>query len=92
VLVTREGGGQVALGAQPGTNLIEARLAEAAGPGVWRFELDPAAIEPGSLRVLAGEPLAVTPNALSFRLYGRTGERVAFAVRARGARGGPSAR
>lgn len=90
VLMTREGAAQVGLGPQPGDNLFEARLAEGAGPGVWRFELDPAAIDPGSLRVLAGEPLAMAPSALTFRLYGRPGERVAFTVRARGSRAGPS--
>lgn len=86
VLVTREGEGQVALRAQPGNNLVEAWVHEAAGAGLWRFELDPAAIEPGSLRVLAGEPLAVAANAVTFRLKGRAGERVAFAVRARARR------
>jgi hypothetical protein len=86
VLVTREGEGQVGLRAQPGNNVIEAWVREAAGPGVWRFEFDPAAIEPGGLRVLAGEPLAVTPNAITFRLSGRAGERLSFAVRVPGVR------
>jgi hypothetical protein len=89
VLVTKEGQGQASLRAQPGNNLVEAWVHDATGAGLWRFELDPAAIEPGSLRVLAGEPLAVAPNAVTFRLTGRAGERVSFAVAARVSRAGP---
>ena len=83
VLLTREGVGQVGLRAPPGNNLVEAWVREAAGSGLWRLEFDSAAIEPGSLRVLAGEPLAVAPDSVTFRLTGRPGERVSFAVRAR---------
>jgi PKD repeat protein len=86
VLLTREGVGQVGLRAPPGNNLVEAWVREAAGSGLWRFEFDPAAIEPGALRVLAGEPLAVAPDSVTFRLTGRPGERVSFAVRARATR------
>ena len=92
VLVTREGIGQVGVRAQPGDNLVEAWVREASGPGTWRFELDPAAIEPGSLRALAGEPLAVAPNSVTFRLKGRAGERVSFALRVRGAPAAASGR
>src|SRR5258708_7291382 len=59
VLLRREGAGQIRVQAPPGNNLVEAWVREATVAGIWRFELDPAAIEPGSLRVLAGEPLAV---------------------------------
>jgi hypothetical protein len=86
VLLAREGVGQVGLRAQPGNNLVEAWVREAAGSGLWRFEFDPAAIEPGALRVLAGEPLALAPDSVTFRLTGRPGERVSFAVRARATR------
>jgi hypothetical protein len=82
VLVTSEGEGQAGLRAAPGNNLIEAWVREASGPGVWRLDFEPAAIEPGSLRVLAGEPVSVGPTSVVFRLSGRAGERLSFAVRA----------
>jgi hypothetical protein len=89
VLITGEGEGQVGLRAQAGNNLVEAWAREATGPGFWRFEFDPAAIEPGGLRVLAGEPLAVGSSSVTFRLNGRAGERVSFSVRAAGSASGP---
>jgi hypothetical protein len=87
VLVMAEGEAQVGLRAEPGNNLIEAWVRETSGPGSWRFEFDPSAIEPGGLRVLAGDPLAVGPNSVSFRVSGRAGERLSFVLRVPGGRG-----
>src|SRR5262249_30426679 len=71
--------------ARKGENRVEARLQKADGrPGTWRFELaDSTALEPGSLGVLQGEPVLVTPNAIVFRLSGRAGETVMFTFRAK---------
>ena len=88
LLVTGEGEAQAGLPAQPGNNLVEAWVREAAGPGSWRFELDPEAIEPGGLRILAGEPLAVGPSSVTFRVSGRAGERLSFALRVPGGQTG----
>jgi hypothetical protein len=90
VLLTGEGEGQVGLRAQPGNNLVEAWVRETTGPGLWRFEFDAAAIEPGGLRVLTGEPQSVGPNSVTFRLSGRVGERLSFAVRVPAGRVNPA--
>jgi hypothetical protein len=92
LLVTPEGDGQIGLRAAPGNNLVEAWVREASGPGFWRFEFDPSAIEPGSLRVLAGEPGSVGPTSVVFRLGGRAGERLSFAVRVPDGRASSEAR
>jgi hypothetical protein len=61
--------------ARRGENRIEATVVAAAGsPGTWRFELL-GPLQPGSLRVLAGDALQVTPSAVVFRASGRPGER-----------------
>ena len=56
---------------------VEATLANGAGQaGTWRFE-----VGPGSrLRVVAGEAVLATPQAVVFRLRGRAGERMVFVV------------
>jgi hypothetical protein len=66
-----------------GENRVEARLQKAQGqPGTWRFELQSKeALEPGSLRVLQGEPVMVLPEAIVFRVRGTIGEQVAFTYR-----------
>ena len=66
-----------------GENRIEGRLTRAAGrSGTWRFELGGAMrLEPGSIRVLAGEPAVVTGDAVVFRLRGQLGEQVIFTFR-----------
>lgn len=62
--------------APPGRHHVEGVLvAPAAGPGAWRFDLP--GIRPGSVRVIAGVA-APGRDAVSFRLAGRAGERVAF--------------
>jgi hypothetical protein len=69
----------LALPARPGHNRLEAVLVEGGQPGTWRFTLAGGTIQPGSLRVLAGEAVAVGPETVVFRLRGRPSERVVFA-------------
>ena len=65
-----------------GENRIEAQLVQGAGAGQWRFELgSTASLEPGSLRVVAGNVALVTGDAVVFRLSGRPGERIVFTFR-----------
>jgi hypothetical protein len=68
---------------RPGENRIEGRLTRASGrAGTWRFELGAnLRLEPGSIRILAGEPAVVTGDAVVFRLRGRPGEQVSFTFR-----------
>jgi hypothetical protein len=62
--------------ARRGENRIEATVAFAtSAPGTWRLDLH-GAIRPGSLRVLAGEVLSITPESVVFRVQGRAGERL----------------
>lgn len=64
-----------------GENRVEAQLVEATGQGgTWRFDLNGLA-EPGSVRVVAGEAVLITADAIVFRLKGSAGERVVFAFR-----------
>ena len=66
-----------------GENRIEAQLVQGGAAGLWRFELgSTASLEPGSLRVVAGNVALVTGDAVVFRLTGRPGERVVFTFRA----------
>ena len=61
-----------------GENRVEATLVAGDGrPGLWRFDLvDGLAV--GNIRVLAGDAVSVTTSAVTFRLQGTPGERVAF--------------
>jgi hypothetical protein len=64
---------------RPGENRLEGRLTRSGKPGTWRFELGAnLRLEPGSIRVLAGEAAVVTGDAIVFRLRGQAGEHVAF--------------
>ena len=82
LLVAAEGEAYAAVRGRQGPNLIEARVRENPdGGGLWRFDFVQAAFDPGSLSVLAGEPVAVTPDSVTFRLAGRAGERVSFVLR-----------
>ena len=67
-------------GGQVGRNRIEAQIVQAAGkPGTWRFDLGSTpGFVAGSLRVVAGDPVLATGNALVFRMKGVPGERVVF--------------
>jgi hypothetical protein len=66
-----------------GENRIEAQLVEASGqPGNWKFDLTrTAGLLPGSLKVVSGQLLEVSGSAITFRLSGKVGERVAFTFR-----------
>lgn len=72
------GRSELVLPARPGRNRLEAVLVEGGRPGTWRFSLAGGAIRAGSLRVLAGEAVAVGPEMVAFRLRGLPGERVVF--------------
>jgi hypothetical protein len=63
-----------------GENHIEATLVAATGkPGLWRFDM--VGVEPGgAIRILAGEVASLTRDAVTFRLQGTPGERVAFDI------------
>ena len=63
-----------------GQNHVEATLVEGKGKaGMWRFEfLSSQAIAAGSIRVLAGDVVAIAGNSVTFRLRGNPGERIAF--------------
>jgi hypothetical protein len=63
-----------------GENRIEAQLVQAAGkPGTWKFEMAPtASLQPGSIRVIAGEVALLTGDTVTFRLKGQPGERIVF--------------
>ena len=65
-----------------GHNLLEAELLAGRGAGSWRFEI--AGAVPGSLRPVAGEVLLLTADAITFRLEGKPGERVAFSYEVAG--------
>jgi len=83
VQVTR-GVSWAAATARAGDNEVEAELIEARDhPGIWRFEAADGAIEPGSLRVSYGDVALVTPTAVTFRMKGQRGEKVAFTYRLR---------
>ncbi len=65
-----------------GENRVEGTLVNAAGKaGTWRFEFAQNEIAAGSLRVVAGDVVLVTGNAVTFRLRGTPGERVVFTFR-----------
>jgi hypothetical protein len=62
---------------QRGLNRVEAVLVQGDGrPGTWRFDL--AGVQPGSLRIVAGDVALVGESAVVFRLRGRPGERAVF--------------
>jgi hypothetical protein len=70
------------LSARAGDNRVEARLTRDGVPGTWRFDLGSnARLEPGTLRVLAGEPVTVSGDAVVFRVQGKIGEQVIFTFR-----------
>ena len=66
---------QLRIRARGGENVLEGRLlAEASGPGRWRFDFNATAnFEAGSLRVDAGQVLAVDSHSIVFRLTGKPG-------------------
>jgi hypothetical protein len=61
-----------------GENRIEATLVTRAGkPGLWRFDLVDGQAA-GTIRILSGDAVSLTSSAVTFRLQGIPGERVAF--------------
>lgn len=58
-----------------GANTLAGIIASASDePGTWRFELTN--LTPGTLRIVAGNVVAVEPSAVVFQLSGTVGERV----------------
>jgi hypothetical protein len=78
VVFPAAGRSDVVLPARVGRNLVEAVLVEGGRPGTWRFTLAAGAIRAGSLRIVAGEAVAVGPETVAFRLQGHPGERAVF--------------
>ena len=80
----RPGVSTLSLRAADGENRLEAQLVEAGRAGTWTLELAGVpGFERGTLRVTAGEAVAVGPDSVVFRLSGRAGERVGFAFQKR---------
>jgi hypothetical protein len=73
------GRSDILLASRAGGNRVEATLVDGNGQGGrWRFTAATGAVVPGSLRVLAGEPLVLGADTVAFRLTGRPGERIVF--------------
>jgi PKD repeat protein len=68
-----------------GESVVTATLVEAVGKaGTWRFEAAAGeSLEPGSLRVLRGDVVLLTPTSIVFRVKGVVGEQLAFSYRVR---------
>jgi hypothetical protein len=82
LLFPRAGRAPFALSVQEGENRIEATLVEGRSGGTWRFELGGLpGLRPESLRVVAGQAVAIEADAVTFRLQGRPGERIVLAFR-----------
>jgi hypothetical protein len=82
VLFSGSGRDELRLTARPGRNRVEGVLVSSprdAEGGLWRFTLASGGVRPGSLRVLAGDAVAIGPGMIAFRVRGRPGERVVFA-------------
>jgi hypothetical protein len=76
--------GRTALALRPraGENRVEATLVEGRAAGTWRFDLQSVrGLRPESLRVIAGDVAQLGGGAVTFRVRGRTGERVVFSFR-----------
>lgn len=71
MLAVAEGAGEVR---------VQGVLATAFGPGSWRFERQAGAGPAVRVKVLEGQVSLVTPDAIVFRVQGKPGERVAFAI------------
>jgi hypothetical protein len=79
----RAGRSMAVADAKVGENRVEAQVVESTGSGTWRFELGSfLALQPGSLRGVAGEVVSVSADAIVFRVSGAPGERVAFTFKA----------
>jgi hypothetical protein len=68
---------------RPGVNRLEMQLVQGSGPSQVTFDLrSMPSLVPGSLHVIAGDVAAVSDTAITFRLKGKSGERVVFTVEA----------
>jgi hypothetical protein len=75
----RQGQTYLALSGIKGANRVEAQILRAGRGGLWTFDLSMAkGVAPGSLRVLLGDVVRITPTSVTFRMNGAPGERVAF--------------
>jgi len=73
------GRAEVTAAVHAGTNTVEVLLVDAAGrSGTWAFTLASGAVRPGTIRVVAGDAVAVGAQGLLLRLHGRPGERAVF--------------
>jgi hypothetical protein len=61
-----------------GEHLVEAVVDAGRSPGLWRFDLGEAAVADGTLRVLSGEVVGMSPGSVVFRITGKAGERISF--------------
>ncbi len=61
-----------------GTHRVEAVVDAARAAGLWRFDLANAGVTDGSLRVLSGGVVQMSPGSVVFRISGQVGERIAF--------------
>jgi hypothetical protein len=83
--VTFPRAGRTALAVRPaaGENRLEATLVEARAGGTWRFELGGIpGLRAETVRVVAGEVVQLAADSVTFRLAGRSGERVVVAFEA----------
>jgi hypothetical protein len=79
----RRGRTNVAAAGRRGTNRVEVQLVQGSGPGNVTVDLrSMPTFVPGSLRVVAGELVSLSDTTITFRLKGRSGERVVFTVEA----------
>lgn len=62
-----------------GTRTVEAVVAKPGeAPGTWRFAFGEGTFVAGSLRILSGTALSISPNAVVFRVAGEPKERFSF--------------
>ena len=59
---------------------VQGVLATGSGPGWWRFERHAGTGAAVRVKVIEGQVILVTPDAVVFRVRGQPGERVAFAI------------
>jgi len=79
----RRGRSTVAAGGRRGTNRVELQLVQAGDPGKVTVDLrSMPSLVPGSLRVVAGDLVSISDTTITFRLKGRSGERVVFTMEA----------
>jgi hypothetical protein len=61
--------------------MVEAWVRQRVGEGVWQFVFPPGSGAGWALQsVMAGEPVAIAPNAVFFRVAGKTPQRIAFVL------------